>query len=163
MKRATLLTTVANNAAFLTKIGAMVSLTNWYNTRREPSHFVTWRVNFRHPLHHLYHIISFSQRMPFTPGDQSCNALPPPLPCLIRFVTELTGPTNLVEGQSAHMEARIEPYPDANMKVEWFHNGKPLAMGETWTNIQLLCGCRLLIGTVVRYFFSLSICLGVQI
>ena len=45
-------------------------------------------------------------------------------------MTELTGPTNLIEGQSAHMEARIEPYPDANMKVEWFHNGKPLAMGK---------------------------------
>ena len=46
-------------------------------------------------------------------------------------MTELTGPTNLIEGQSAHMEARIEPYPDANMKVEWFHNGKPLAMGKS--------------------------------
>ena len=46
-------------------------------------------------------------------------------------MTELTGPTSLVEGQSAHMEARIEPYPDTNMKVEWLHNGKPLAMGKT--------------------------------
>ncbi|KAF0313310.1 Titin [Amphibalanus amphitrite] len=52
-----------------------------------------------------------------------------------RFVTELTGPTNLVEGQSAHMEARIEPYPDANMKVEWFHNGKPLAMGSRYRTV----------------------------
>uniref|UniRef100_A0A1I8N5F2 Ig-like domain-containing protein n=2 Tax=Musca domestica TaxID=7370 RepID=A0A1I8N5F2_MUSDO len=47
-----------------------------------------------------------------------------------RFVTKLIGPTNLVEGQSAHYECRIEPYPDPNLKVEWFHNGKPLNTGH---------------------------------
>lgn len=46
------------------------------------------------------------------------------------FVTQLIGPTNLVEGQSAHYECRIEPYPDPNLKVEWFHNGKPLTTGH---------------------------------
>ena len=45
-------------------------------------------------------------------------------------MTELTGPINLVEGQSAHMEARIEPYPDPDMKVEWFHNGKAVGTGK---------------------------------
>lgn len=47
-----------------------------------------------------------------------------------RFTAQLNGPTTLIEGQSAHYECRIEPYPDANMKVEWFHNGKPLQMGK---------------------------------
>uniref|UniRef100_A0A0K8UMS0 Regulatory protein zeste n=1 Tax=Bactrocera latifrons TaxID=174628 RepID=A0A0K8UMS0_BACLA len=47
-----------------------------------------------------------------------------------RFVTKLIGPTNLVEGQSAHYECRIEPYPDPNLKVEWFHNGKALSTGH---------------------------------
>lgn len=47
-----------------------------------------------------------------------------------RFVTQLNGPTNLVEAQSAHYEARIEPYPDSNLKVEWYHNGKPLTTGH---------------------------------
>lgn len=28
-----------------------------------------------------------------------------------RFVTQLNGPSNLIEGQSAHYECRIEPYP----------------------------------------------------
>ncbi|XP_034137006.1 titin-like isoform X2 [Drosophila guanche] len=46
------------------------------------------------------------------------------------FVTKLIGPTNLKEGQSAHYECRIEPYPDPNLKVEWFHNGKPLSTGH---------------------------------
>jgi len=46
-----------------------------------------------------------------------------------RFTTQLNGPTQLAEGQSAHYECRIEPYPDPNLKVEWFHNGKPLQTG----------------------------------
>lgn len=46
------------------------------------------------------------------------------------FSTKLNGPTELVEGQSAHYECRIEPYPDANLKVEWFHNGQPLTTGH---------------------------------
>lgn len=47
-----------------------------------------------------------------------------------RFTTQLNGPTNLVEGQSAHYECRIEPYPDPNLQVEWFHNGRPLQNGH---------------------------------
>ncbi|XP_055645258.1 titin-like, partial [Toxorhynchites rutilus septentrionalis] len=47
-----------------------------------------------------------------------------------KFVTKLHGPTNLVEQQSAHYECRIEPYPDPNLKVEWFHNGQPLTTGH---------------------------------
>ncbi|XP_033606475.1 titin isoform X1 [Cryptotermes secundus] len=46
------------------------------------------------------------------------------------FTAQLNGPTNLLEGQSAHYECRIEPYPDPNLKVEWFHNGKPLQTGH---------------------------------
>ncbi|XP_018337981.1 PREDICTED: titin isoform X9 [Trachymyrmex septentrionalis] len=48
------------------------------------------------------------------------------------FTVQLNGPTSLVEGQSAHYECRIEPYPDPNMKVEWFHNGKPLSTGHRY-------------------------------
>jgi hypothetical protein len=46
------------------------------------------------------------------------------------FTVQLNGPTNLMEAQSAHYECRIEPYPDPNLKVEWFHNGKPLQTGN---------------------------------
>lgn len=46
------------------------------------------------------------------------------------FTTKLNGPTELYEGQSAHYECRIEPYPDSNLKVEWYHNEKPLSTGH---------------------------------
>lgn len=46
------------------------------------------------------------------------------------FTCQLMGPSNLKEGQSAHYECRIEPYPDPNLKVEWLHNGKPLTTGH---------------------------------
>lgn len=47
-----------------------------------------------------------------------------------KFTTQLMGPTKLVEGQSAHYECRIEPYPDPNLKVDWYFNGKPLTTGH---------------------------------
>ncbi|KAK3888336.1 hypothetical protein Pcinc_007597 [Petrolisthes cinctipes] len=47
-----------------------------------------------------------------------------------RFVVQLSGLTQLWEGQSAHVECRLEPYPDPTMKVEWFHNGKALQIGH---------------------------------
>lgn len=47
-----------------------------------------------------------------------------------RFTAKLIGPSKLFEGQSAHYECRIEPYPDASMRIEWFHNGKPITTGH---------------------------------
>lgn len=52
-----------------------------------------------------------------------------------RFVTNLQGPTKLVEGQNTHFECRIEPYPDPSMKVEWFHNGKALTTGHRFRTV----------------------------
>ena len=48
------------------------------------------------------------------------------------FVVALQGKTSLIEGQNVHMECRIEPYPDSSLKVEWFHNDKPLPFGNRW-------------------------------
>lgn len=56
-----------------------------------------------------------------------------------KFTVQLNGPTDLVEGQSAHYECRIEPYPDNNLKVEWFVNGLPLQTGMLNFSICRLC------------------------
>jgi hypothetical protein len=39
---------------------------------------------------------------------------------------KLQGTSTLSEGQVAHFEAQIEPIHDSNLKIEFFHNGKPL-------------------------------------
>ena len=43
-----------------------------------------------------------------------------------KFITELQGTTKLAEGQVAHLECRVEPIRDPKLRVEVFHNGKPL-------------------------------------
>ncbi len=48
------------------------------------------------------------------------------------FVVQLQGKTSLIEGQNAHFECRIEPYPDPSLRVEWYHNGRPLPFGNRW-------------------------------
>lgn len=50
-----------------------------------------------------------------------------------RFTVPLNGPTELVEGQSAHYECRIEPYPDSTLKLEWYHNNQPIQTGTYYT------------------------------
>ncbi|GIY11090.1 titin, partial [Caerostris extrusa] len=42
------------------------------------------------------------------------------------FITELRGITEYMEGDSAHFECRVEPAHDSELKIEFFHNGKPL-------------------------------------
>lgn len=38
----------------------------------------------------------------------------------------LQGTTDLFEGQTAHFEAQVEPLHDPNLRIEFYHNGKPL-------------------------------------
>jgi hypothetical protein len=38
----------------------------------------------------------------------------------------LQGTTDLIEGQTAHFEAQVEPLHDPNLRIEFYHNGKPL-------------------------------------
>uniref|UniRef100_A0A182WJ15 Ig-like domain-containing protein n=1 Tax=Anopheles minimus TaxID=112268 RepID=A0A182WJ15_9DIPT len=71
-------------------------------------------------IHQLEDAIRFQRR-----EEEDVAVTQPP-----KFTTKLHGPTNLVEGQSAHYECRIEPYPDSSLKVEWFHNGQPLTTGH---------------------------------
>jgi titin len=54
------------------------------------------------------------------PEEEDVPAVPP------KFVTELQGTTKLAEGQTAHLECRVEPIHDPKLRVEVFHNDKPL-------------------------------------
>ena len=46
------------------------------------------------------------------------------------FVSSPRSLDNLVEGQNAHFEAKIEPLGDANLHVEWFKDGRPVTIGH---------------------------------
>ena len=47
-----------------------------------------------------------------------------------KFITQLTDIARLVEGQSAHFEARLTPVNDPLLAVEWFFNGTKLPTGH---------------------------------
>ena len=48
-----------------------------------------------------------------------------------KFITAFTqSSTELSEGQSCHLEAKLTPIEDPNLKVEWFKDGKPLPTGH---------------------------------
>ncbi|CAD5224123.1 unnamed protein product [Bursaphelenchus okinawaensis] len=42
------------------------------------------------------------------------------------FVTQIQSVTDLIEGQPAHFEAQVQPINDPNLRIQWFHNGRPL-------------------------------------
>lgn len=45
---------------------------------------------------------------------------------------------NLVEGERCHLECRLEPINDPDLKVEWFVNGVEIKAGKEKTDI-LVC------------------------
>lgn len=49
-----------------------------------------------------------------------------------KFTVQVNGPIDLIEGENVHYECRIEPYPDNNLEVEWFHNGELLPIGHRY-------------------------------
>lgn len=46
------------------------------------------------------------------------------------FVDTLKGTEVVAEGQQAHMECRVEPVGDPNLKFTWLKNGEPLSMSS---------------------------------
>lgn len=48
-----------------------------------------------------------------------------------KFLTPMADIT-IKERFAAHFECRIEPTNDPDLKIEWFHNGKPLSTGSRW-------------------------------
>lgn len=47
-----------------------------------------------------------------------------------RFVNHLTSLERILEDQSINLRANVVPANDPNLKVEWFKNGKTLALGK---------------------------------
>merc|ERR1719232_565996 len=52
-----------------------------------------------------------------------------------KFVTMPRSIDNLVEGQNAHFEAKIEPLADSNLHIEWFKDGRPVTIGHRFRPI----------------------------
>lgn len=52
-----------------------------------------------------------------------------------KFVTFPRNIDNLVEGQNAHFEAKIEPLADPNLHIEWFKDGRPVTIGHRFRPI----------------------------
>lgn len=52
-----------------------------------------------------------------------------------KFITQIQSLENLVESDSAHFECKLVPTNDANLKVEWFHNGRPLISGHRFKTV----------------------------
>ena len=52
-----------------------------------------------------------------------------------KFVTLPRNIDNLVEGQNAHFEAKIEPLADPNLHIEWFKDGRPVTIGHRFRPI----------------------------
>lgn len=50
------------------------------------------------------------------------------------FITSPSDQT-LVEYSVAHFECRLIPLNDPSLRVEWFHNGKPLTAGSRFKTI----------------------------
>lgn len=46
------------------------------------------------------------------------------------FVQPLSDPKPVGEGKNIHLECRLEPLGDPTMRVEWFHNGRPITIGS---------------------------------
>jgi titin len=51
--------------------------------------------------------------------EDSLEAKPP------KFITSIKD-VQVIEGQPAHFDCRVEPIGDGSMKIEWFHDGKPI-------------------------------------
>lgn len=49
-----------------------------------------------------------------------------------KFITQIQEITRLVEGQSAHFEARLTPVTDPDLVVEWYYNGRKLPHGHRY-------------------------------
>jgi hypothetical protein len=58
--------------------------------------------------------------VPRGPKAEDEKVYPPP-----QFIVPLQDMSQ-TEGNRVHLEARVEPVGDPTMRVDWYHNGKPM-------------------------------------
>ncbi|KJH46031.1 immunoglobulin I-set domain protein [Dictyocaulus viviparus] len=66
------------------------------------------------------------------PKLEEVESVPKPPP---RFISPVTSPKQLIEGQPAHFEATIEPIDDPNLQVTWYLNGTPSMKHYYWHDL----------------------------
>lgn len=71
------------------------------------------------------------RELDFPPQQEAPAEDVAPLPP--KFVTQIQPQENLQEGDSAHFECKLTPVNDPKLRVEWYHNGKPLKSGKSIT------------------------------
>lgn len=47
-----------------------------------------------------------------------------------KFTVEIQDSVDVPEGNAVHFDCRVEPVGDPTMRIDWFHNGRPLATGS---------------------------------
>lgn len=89
-----------------------------------PTGMKTIVVESEHPegLEKIQHLEDYSRYQRDVQQDVTFTQKP-------SFTVQLSGNTQLIEGQSAHFETRLEPMGDPSMTVEWYFNGRPLTTG----------------------------------
>ena len=51
-------------------------------------------------------------------------------PCPPKFIEEIKDNNDIIEGCPIHFDCRVEPVGDPSMRIEWYHNGRPLDTGS---------------------------------
>ncbi|ODN04243.1 Titin [Orchesella cincta] len=75
--------------------------------------------------------LSELERGPIKEQQPDNSNLPSGPPKFIKTLNNFT----IVESEPLHLECTVEPKADPTMKVEWFHNGKPLKMGSRFHTV----------------------------
>ncbi|XP_065316783.1 kettin homolog isoform X2 [Gordionus sp. m RMFG-2023] len=50
-------------------------------------------------------------------------------------ISQITGDTNVMEGDEVLLECKVEPADDPNLKIDWFHNGRPVIVASRFETV----------------------------
>uniref|UniRef100_A0A7E4ZS77 Immunoglobulin I-set domain protein n=1 Tax=Panagrellus redivivus TaxID=6233 RepID=A0A7E4ZS77_PANRE len=109
-------TIVAKNAAGEASADAELTVETNENILTDVQHEESWR--------RIQEIEAVKQR----PEEADDADQGPP-----KFVQQLQSVEGLIEGQPAHLEAQVQPITDPKLKIQWYHNGRPLGHSSRHT------------------------------